>query len=503
MASELIYVPGRAGEVRDQVLRDLRLGAIDTGIVSDPNTAEGSDYFLLATALENWALLSLQNVALSADDMNVLRASGVALDDIRKAEGLPEIVPSKSTGRIRIETTGATTILDGQVFIYPNGQQGEVVGTWVNPANNSEIDARSVGTGSLTRLKAGEKVRFSPAPVNVVTEAVVSRNAPLTGGTDAETDDRKRARILNVRRNRPAGGNWAHIRQLILDNMPGIQDVYVYPALGGPGSTLVVPIRDYDSDIDDFSRVVSSVDLQRAGQLVWAELPTEINAYFRAAAEEDVDATILLTIPDSATSGGNGLGWLDEEPWPPLVGGDSNTVAISAVNAAYNVITIDAGTTTSPTAGQTNVSWWSPTDLRFYTSLVTSVSGSSGAWVVTLDKPFVGKTGQGAAIGDYISPAAQNVDGYGQTWVKLMRSLGPGEMTTDTGRLPRAMRHPFITDEDPCAITNTAFASFKNAWPEITNIEYGYRSLSTPTVPASVDLAPNVLAPRRFAIYKQ
>lgn len=500
---KLIYVPGRSGEIRDQVLRDLRLGAIDTGLVADPNTAEGSDYFLLSTALENWGMLALQNVQVHADAMNVLNATGQDLEDIRIAEGVEEIKPSKSRGRIRIETTGATTILAGQRFTYPNGQQGTVITTTVNPSNYAEIDVESVGTGSVTRLAAGETVRFSPTPVNVQTEAKVSRYYPLTGGTDFETDDRKRARILNVRRNKPAAGNWAQVRQVILDNFPGIQDVYSYPALGGPGSSLIVPIRDFDFEINDFTRVVNSADLQRMRQLIWSKFPTWADTYLRAVAEENIDVTLLVTIPDSAQAGGNGLGWFDETPWPQLVGGDSNTVAISAISADYVTVTVDAGTSTSPVAGQTNIAWWSPVDLVFYTALVLSVTGSAGAWVCVLDRPLVGEDGDGAAIGDYICPAATNMRGYGEKWIEIMRALGPGEMTADAGRLPHSLRKPNVTDEDASSITNTVFGAFKNAFPEITNIDFGYTSATAPTVPANVDLSPNVLFPRRFGVYKQ
>jgi hypothetical protein len=36
---------------------------------------------------------------------------------------------------------------------------------------------------------------------------------------------------------------------------------------------------------------------------------------------------------------------------------------------------------------------------------------------------------------------------------------------------------------------------------EITDIAFGYSLLTSPTVPASVDDPPNILVPRRFAVY--
>lgn len=503
MANGLIFVPKSSAPLRDQVLRDLRLAAIDTGITSEPPTQPGSDWYLLASAMAELELIGLANIAIADQDRSLLTATGDALEEIRIAEGLPEVEPSGSSGKIRPTIFGTTTIVDGTQFIFPNGLRGQVVGTYVNPIDGDEISAEAIDPGKATNFPGGTVVRFSVSISNVGAEARVSFGSPLTGGTDEETDDRKRDRILNVRRNKPAGGNWAHVRQNVLNNVPSVVDCYVYPALGGPDSAKVVPVKDFDPENNDFSRTATSSMIESARQFVHADLPTPQEIVVQAATDQEVDVSLLITIPASVQSGGNGRGWSDATVWPPLVVGDGGAVEVTNYVDATPELWVNAGTASTPVAGQTHVAWWSPDDRKFYTALVTAVTGSAGDWRMTLDRPLVSKDGTIPASGDFVSPAAQNLEKYGKSWVDTFRKLGPSENTSDLFRRPRALRHPFVDDEDPSDLTTTALIDIVKANPEITDIDYGFAPNKAATVPVSVDDAPNVLIPRHFGVYQQ
>lgn len=498
---KLIYVPSGTEELKQQFLRDYRLGAIDGGSVSDLSVSPGSDADLLGTAIANLAMLSVRNAALAAADSSILDAEGDALDRKRVEDGLPEVPASAATGKIKLDVLGSTTIVEGTQFIYPNGVRGEVVGTWINPSDGSEVDGRSLSTGESSNLASGEVVRFVAPPVNLGTDATVSSSEPFTGGTDSESDQRKRERILNKRRNLPAGGNWAYQRQLVLDNLGGIQDAYSYPALGGPSSAKIVPTKDFDDDLRNWSRSPSSASLDRVRQLLWSENSLNDDTVVNGPSDEEVDFTLLVTIPESAKNGGNGLGWTDATVWPQLEAGDNSKVTVTAYSGLD--ITVSAQTATSPVAGQTTISWWAPADKRFYSALATAVSGASGAWVLTLEKPLSDLDGNTPQVGDYVSPSALTIDGYASSWVDLFRELGPGENTADADRLPRALRHPFPADERPHTINSITLLSFTSNHHEISDIAFGHAPQSSPTVPASADDAPNVLTPGRFAIYKK
>lgn len=505
-----IYTPKNAAEIRDQILRDLRLAAVDAGLAEPPVTP-GTDWFLIATAVANECLIGFANVSIGLDAQNILTATGPDLDAIRVGYGLPEVPPSGSTGKLKIRVDGAVTIPNGTNFLLPNGKRGQTVGANINPADNAEISVAAIDTGTDTNLGAGEIVRFVSPPVNLQTNATVSVGAPLTGGTDGEDPNtdagaaRMRQRILDTLRNKPAGGNWSHIRELALESLGSVTDCYVYPALGGPGSAKVVPVRDFDIANNDYSRALSSAALQTVRAALQAALPTPQEIVVEASADVSVDMTLSLTLPVSVLSGGNGEGWLDPAPWPPLVGGDSGRVSVSAVAASNDQITVTAQTTTAPIAGLTRIAWWSAVDRKFYVATVVAQSGSSGAWVLSLDRALVSSDGSGPSTSpaDYICPAAQNLDLYGAAWVDLFRSLGPGEATADSNRLPRSLRHPFVASEDPSDLTSTTLATFVKKFPEITNYATGYAPTTAPSVPSTVADPVQILVPRKFAVYKQ
>lgn len=502
MALGDITLPTSHVPLRDAFLRDWRLAAIDSGASDDPPVTPGTDAYLLAEATARLALVSLANVAVSDADRSVLTATGEALEEERKARGVPEVAPAGSTGKIKPTIDGSTLITSGAEFTFPNGLRGRVVGTYSNPVNGTEIDVEAVSTGSATNLAGGERVRFSNPPINVQVEAVVSEGAPLTGGTDAETDERKRERILQYMRDRPAGGNWADIRAKALASLGSLVDCYVYPALGGPSSCKVVPIKDFDVANNDYSRAVSSAGLQTVRAALFSAFSLDDQIVVQAVADTQADFALQITIPDSSLSGGNGQGWLDLAPWPVLTAPDNGRIMISAVANAETTITVGGDANDEPVDGQTHIAWWSSADRKFYTALIVSHSGVPAAWVLNLDRPLRGKNGAAPAIGDYVCPPAKNLDGYGETWINVFRALGPGENTTDANRLPRAKRRPFVSVEDDASITTGALVRMVNEHPEITALAFSSAVVTTPTVPGSVDTAPNVLVPRKFAVYK-
>lgn len=494
------YQPADANEIKQQILRDIRLAAIDAG-VTDPPVEPGTDWDFLATAVANVSIMGFANLDSSDQDTSVLDATGDALDQIRQSLELVEVPAVGATGQLTITVAGNVTIPSGQEFVYPSGLRGTVTQEYVNPADQSEVTVAATDTGTKTNLAGGQVVTFRSPPVNLTAEAKVSTSVPLTGGTDAESDDRKRDRILNELRNKPAGGNWGHIRKIVLDNHPAVQDCYVYPALGGPGSVKVVPVKDFDTESNDYSRAPSSDALTAIRTTIQEELGIPEEVVVQAPANLNADYTIKLEIPAATLNGGAGTGWTDTTVWPTLETADGSTVTVTAVNATKDQITVDAATTTAPVAGQTHIAWWSPADRKFYTALVTDQTGATTAWVLTLDRPLLGIDGVAVATGDYISPAAENMDKYGDAWVEICRKLGPGENTTDANVVPRAKRHPYATVEDPYNITNAVLADMARTYEEITDYSFGAKSPSTCTVPSSVSAAPNILVPRHFGIY--
>lgn len=490
------YVPPNAASIRDDILADIRLECLALG-VEDPPVQEGTDWHILATAVANASTIQLANLRIEEDNSDVLNATGDALDEIREASGLPEIRPTPSSGGILVGvTSGTATLVNGLQLVLPNGLRLEVNGTQVGIADGDSVDVVSVDTGEAVNADGGTVVRFINPPLNVKTQATVSGALPLTGGTDDEDDTRKRTRILNRRRNVVAGGAWAHLREIALNTSPALRDVFVYPALGGPASAKVVPIKRFFPDQNDFSPVATTAQLQAVRDGIFAEFPSPMEIVVQAADAESLEPTILVALPESTTVGGNGLGWVDATPWPQLDVADAGRVRIT--NVAGLILTLSANTATSPVIGQT-IMWWAPADQAWYTRTLLNVGGSAGAWTVLLDSALLDSNGNPPAVDDYVSPGVTQHEAYAATWRELAEGFGPHENTADAFRLPRALRHPYAVDESPAQLTTRQLSAIQTAHPEIANITWGHTT--TLVVPATVDLAPECFAPQHFGIY--
>lgn len=494
-----LFVPSSAAEVRDDLLTDLYLEGKKFGTTS-PAVTPGTDNYSFCTAVANSGMMQYANLATIKPSITPLTATGQDLDDWREALGLPVVPASPAAGKLTINVSGggSVTMPDGQVFLYPNGLRGQVNGTQMGIFDEQDVDVIAIDTGDATNLASGNKVRWYNPPFNVANEARVSINGPLTGGYDTETESRKRARVLNRLRNTPGGGNWGQMREIAFNALPSVQDAFVYPALGGPSSDKLTIVKGFDRARSDYHRAFQSGGIDLVRTAIHAELSTGDEHVVGTCNEENCDMTFALSLPASALAGGNGLGWIDQRPWPPT--GSGSFTPVASVSNSGITVQVNAATTTSPVSGQTHVMWWSPHDMKMRTYLVTAATGATGAWVLTLEQPMVDSLGNIAAAGDYISPAAANGEKYGNTFLDLIEAVGAGENTAEASRLPRSARHPFIGEGADIGITNRFLTDFLRKHREIVNGELSYVPVATPTVPTAVSDNPNVLVPRHFGI---
>lgn len=508
MATDKLYVPASAAEIRDDFLTDVRLEArkyADEDEV-DRITRPGTDWFIFATAVGNLGLLQYSNIAKADVNSNILTATGDSLDDFREALGLPEVNPAPATGRlvVSLSPTSALANFNNHEFVLPNGKRGKVDGVHIGVADQGEVPVVTIDTGTDCNLAANSTVQFVAPPPNVKTQAKVSVNSPLVGGTDAETDERKRDRILNRLQTVPAGGNWGYCIEQSLNALGTVQYAFVYPALGGPGSSKVVVVKDIDPEQYDFSRVLSSQATSIVRDALHATMPDQMEIVVSSVVQQNTDVAIRVVLPEAASAGGNGLGWVDPTPWPPYGTGPSAITAVS--NGGYTV-TVNTVTAISPTAGY-SIAWWSSVDQKFKLSKILSSSGMSGAWVLNLETALTDHNNATATAGEFISPGAVNIVKYGTTWQTSMRRMGPGENTNDANRIPRALRRPFVADAWNSSLTVRQLVEMLEQNAEILDATWAYQYVggapgTAPTVPASVVTAPNILVSRHFGIYKQ
>lgn len=497
-----LSLPQSVAEIRDDFLTDVRLEMVARGeALNDANLAvqPGTFTHIYATAVGSLSFVTRSAIAAGRANMTPLYCSGEVLEEWRVALGLPDISMSPSTGRIRLRVTGTATVPDGREFVLPNGLRGEVVGTWTGVTDEAEIGVKTIDVGDATQLDGGATVRFVNPPLNVATEATVSYASPLTGGADLESEDRKRTRVLNRLAFAMGGANWGYLRGLAFDALAQVQDCFVYPALGGPASVKIVPVRAMKADAGQFTRALDTVALDIVRQAIHAYSPDSCQYVVVAAADEAMDAAIQVALPNASQAGGDGSGWSDTLVWPPLAGSDTR-VRVSAITTSM-VVRLDASTTLEPIAGLTRIAWWSSASREFVVRTIIAVTGGTGAWDITVDRPLIDSRGSSIAVGDYVSPAATNIVQYGKSWMAVAGNLGAGENVTVYDN--RRKRHPFISSGPKASLTITELMAIKEKHPEITDAGWSYRAPNsgTPTVPTYVVDPPNILVPRHFGIY--
>jgi hypothetical protein len=497
---EQVFVPESSAEIRDMMLSDHRLEAAKSGSV-DPVVLPETDDFIFYTAVANGTFVQYGNIALIRPAITPLNATGDDLEAWRVALQLPKVEPSGSAGLMTVTLeSGTGTLTEGQELTLPNGRRIRVVGPHVGISDGADVTIEAVDVGEDTNADAGTPLQFFPsAPANFDSVARVSINGPLTGGSDAEDEGRLRDRILNKLANSPGGGNWGQAREKAFNELPSVTGNWVYPALGGPASFKQVIAKSFDRERNDYTRAMATAAVNKVRDVIHREMPDGIEKIVTTVGEEAAPLAIKIKIPSSALSGGDGRGWLDAAPWPTATG---NKTTVTVVGSDTS-ITVDHSSATSPVAGQTRIAWWSPRDMRFRVFTVLTVGGGSGAWVLGVDSPMVDSTNTRVAVGEYISPAAVNLEAYGNTLIDMFEALACGENTSDSNRTPRALRHPYATDDVPEDLSQRLldehFSRAKH--PEITNLAITFSPTTSPTVPGSVNTAPNVLIPSHFAVY--
>lgn len=121
--------------------------------------------------------------------------------------------------------------LAGLVFVTT---QEATISPVVNGAGGTTLVPVQAGaTGTAHNLAAGAGLTLTAAPSGVQGAAVLTCAA--IGGTEAETNAELLARVLDVLRNPPAGGNKADWRRWAM-NVDGVTAAYVFPLRRGLGT---------------------------------------------------------------------------------------------------------------------------------------------------------------------------------------------------------------------------------------------------------------------------
>lgn len=469
---------------RQIILDDLEVTARDAGIERPP-VQEGGEWWLLAGLCATAADLMTAQFRAGVWAADPATATGDALDDLRVQLGLPEISATGGQGNVTVTVTGTATFTAGDTLTAPGGLRGQVLETTIITTSTSPkvVPVQMTDTGAATNLAAGVTVRFDSPPVNAFTAALVT--AEFTGGVDTESDDSKRERVVSALRTAGAYGSPGYIRQQVLgiDNLAP-DDCYIYRAHGGPGTFKIVPVMTGPG-----SRSASAARISAIQSAISAVVPPEV--HFEVQNAEDVAVDVALEV----TLSGGTHAWTDTAP-APLLASTAAPCTVTTVGAGY----INIGNATGIAVGK-NITISCAASGEISEHVVTYCTTSGGnIWqiVVTPDVP------SDVVAGDYVYPSvsvsADSVSLH-DAWFAALGSIAPGQQTTEA-TLAQCIRTPRVADGAPSDSVASAVGSMFRAYPTAAD-EYSvvYASQSVPVIPASTSSPPQILIPRRFAVY--
>lgn len=483
-------------EVLNVILSSMQIDAARRGVTID--VSPGSDHYIRAKAFAKRVSVAIANGQIARDDFSPLTATGENLRAICTLYGVPERGASSAAGYVIVRvSSGTAPIPAGFQATAPNGEKYETT-TGAVASDLARVQVQAVNGGEATNLSSGTKLTWDSASIGNLNQVCTVDSGGIEGGTEADTDDTLRRRLLNKLARPGVGGNASQIEQWAEEASSGVQAAYVYAAVRGPGS--------YDVAItaDSNDRTLSTAIVSQVSAYVAGKMPGHADLNCTSVSAQEVDIVLAATLALPTSAGGAGGGWLDATPWPNA---SSGNVRITAYNSSTGVATTNAAALNGLAVGTRIGVWDTDTDAEepvMREKTVASVTLSGGFYDITVEGGFGFDP-----TGCYVSAGAVNLAAYAATVLAKMRELGPGEKTTSTDILPRGRRQPTPEDGAETDLNSKLLTAVQNEHSEIRSLEYAARydagttnTRTSPSVPATTASAPRILVLSQLAIRK-
>lgn len=483
-------------EVLNAMLGAVRFGYSKIGI--NLNVQKGTEIYYRYKAVAARVAVLVQNNKLSTRDISPLDATGDALVELAGVFNVSKRPATAAAGNVIPDVTTILNIPAGFAGTSAGGIGYETTGTvTINPGGGEVVQIQATSTGSETELDAGDIITWDSAAIGGLKQTAVVAPGGIDGGADEDDEETLRLRLLRKLGLPSVGGNSAHVIEVAEGASAAVQKAFVYPALRGPGSQDVALLGEGGD------RSIADTTVNSVASAVVGEFPGFVDTNTTESEAEYLDIIINADLPLPVLSGGAGNGWRDGTPWP--TSSDTGYAEVTSIASLLTAGQITVNSTDTPIIGN-HFGIWNPTTEVMAEFVIANVSGSSGAYVITID------TGQSDSVsfietGMFCSAGAVNLKEYASQFLAAMESLGPGEKTDNLDLLPRASRIPRVDVEFPYALTTRTLKDILTSNDEVDDLNYAARwetgtaiTRTAPSTPSTTLDPPNVLVLKHLAI---
>lgn len=180
-------------------------------------------------------------------------------------------------GQIRIISNAGQSITQGEIFIRSDGLRYTADQAFTTTGDDL-IDVTAENTGSSYNTVADTPLSLAVTN-NDITQIEVSSDG-LGGGTDIETDEAYRKRLLENKRSFKIFGTRSFIRDILKQEVPGVTRVFFDKIIKGKYDVYFMMDDTYNNgiplnaDIQNVQNVLDSDDYAHQGMDVTAKAPT-------------------------------------------------------------------------------------------------------------------------------------------------------------------------------------------------------------------------------------
>lgn len=282
--------------VRDAILRDIK------NLLPQAETGSDSDYFVRASGVASAVEGVYQHQQWIARQIFPDQADSDYLERHAALRGITRKPATVASGQITFSgSSGAVIPVGAQAkttadILFSTTAEGII------PAGGSlAVNAQALSAGLSGNVATGAALTLTAAPSGVSSAATI---VSMAGGTDIETNAALLARLIELIRRPPAGGNKYDYHKWALE-FPGVTQAYVYPLRRGVGTVDVVItsagglpsaqlISDVQSHIDDVRPVTAKDSLVLAPTLldVAVTVQVKLSGITLATAEAKIAAVL-------------------------------------------------------------------------------------------------------------------------------------------------------------------------------------------------------------------